>query len=139
MIKIYLASPYYHHDPRVRSDRVELASMTAARLMEQGFVVYSPITHGHNLADHLLPANAHSHDFWMRQSIAMLQACDRLCVLPTPGWQESKGLREELQCAEFSAMPVYVVKQSSSDFSVEVWQELTDVAVLLSQLKAPTK
>ena len=56
MAKIYLACPYTHPDEVTRNTRVELASIIAAKLMCEGHVVFSPITHGHYVADHLPPA-----------------------------------------------------------------------------------
>ena len=65
MAKIYLACPYTHPDEVTRNTRVEFASIIAAKLMCEGHVVFSPITHGHHIADHLPPAKLHSHEFWM--------------------------------------------------------------------------
>jgi len=44
---IYLATPYSHDDPEVMEERFALVTATAAQLMLAGYVVYSPITHGH--------------------------------------------------------------------------------------------
>ena len=44
-MKIYLASPYSHHNASVRKLRFETVCMAAAELMEQGDIVFSPISH----------------------------------------------------------------------------------------------
>ena len=114
MKKIYLAAPYTSPGPIVRSTRAELASIIAARLMEQGYVVFSPITHGHSVADHLHYTNAHSHEFWMRQCLPMLEASDCMMILPIDGWRESRGLAEERDFAHAKRIPVLIWQDSLS-------------------------
>lgn len=43
MKKIYLATPYSHKDDKVRRERFDAVNIVAARLMRQGFLVFSPI------------------------------------------------------------------------------------------------
>ena len=50
MIKIYLASPYFHHNPQVREHRFIAACKKAGELMNHGYFVYSPIAHSHPIA-----------------------------------------------------------------------------------------
>ena len=119
MKKIYLASPYSSPDPIVRNSRVELASIIAARLMEQGYVVFSPITHGHSVADHLHHRNAHSHEFWMKQCLPMLEASDCMMILPIDGWRESRGLAEERDFAHAKRIPFLIWQTGlSPDFEL---------------------
>ncbi|MCP4786572.1 MAG: DUF1937 family protein [Fuerstiella sp.] len=47
---IYLASPYSHSDANIREKRFRDVCRTAARLMRNGDVVFSPIAHGHPIA-----------------------------------------------------------------------------------------
>jgi len=47
MKKAYLCAPYSHPDPKVREARVDAADMMAAQLMEQGYIVFSPLSHSH--------------------------------------------------------------------------------------------
>lgn len=125
MQKIYLASPYTHPDPVVRDTRVELASIVAARLMEAGYVVFSPITHGHSVADHLHHRDASSHEFWMRQCLPMLASCDWMMVLPIDGWRESRGLAEERQFAIDNSIPTFIWQHTCSDFELLGDEEIT--------------
>ena len=118
MQKIYLASPYSSPDEATRNDRVELASIIAARLMEEGYVVFSPITHGHRVADHLHHSNAHSHEFWMKQCLPMLEACDWLIVLPIEGWRESRGIAEEMAFAKTNRIPTFIWQTADPQFEL---------------------
>ena len=60
---IYLASPYSHPDPAVRERRFRAACSAAAFLLQAGHAVFSPIAHGHVLAEHGLPTD---WSFWQR-------------------------------------------------------------------------
>lgn len=125
MKKIYLAAPYTSPDPIVRNSRVELASMIAARLMEQGYGVFSPITHGHRVADHLHHDNLHSHEFWMRQCLPMLKASELLVVLPMEGWRESRGIAEELAFARSNDIPIFIWQSADPVFEILDDEELS--------------
>lgn len=106
MTIVYLAAPYTHQSARVKAERVELASLAAARLMQLGHVVYSPITHGHRVADHLPLTTAGQHRFWMAQCEPFMRACSRLVVLPLDGWRMSKGVQEELLHFHIARKPI---------------------------------
>jgi len=47
---IYLACPYSHPDSNVREYRFKMANRAAAKLMRDGHIVYSPISHTHPIA-----------------------------------------------------------------------------------------
>ena len=125
MKKIYLASPYTSPDPIVRNSRVELASIIAARLMEQGYVVFSPITHSHRVADHLHHRNARSHEFWMAQCLPMLEASDCMMILPIDGWRESRGIAEELAFARSNDIPIFFWQSADPVFEILDDEELS--------------
>ena len=118
MKKVYLAAPYTSPDPTVRNSRVELASMIAARLMGQGYVVFSPITHGHSVADYLHHRNAHSHEFWMAQCLPMLEASDCMMILPIHGWRESRGIAEEMAFAKVNRIPTFLWQTADPRFEL---------------------
>ena len=86
---IYLASPYSHPDVTVREARFREACRTAARLMRAGRVVFSPIAHGHPIAEYGLPTNWR---FWERFDRQQLDRCEELVVLMLDGWRESEGV-----------------------------------------------
>jgi len=93
---IYLASPYSHPDPRMREERFRVACQAAAKLMRNGEVVFSPIAHGHCIAQHGLPTDWR---FWERHDREQLMRCDEVVVLTMDGWRESEGVQAEIRIA----------------------------------------
>lgn len=100
---IYLASPYSHADIAVREQRFRAACLAAARLIEAGHVVFSPIAHGHPIAQHGLPAD---WTFWEPFDREHLERSDEVVLLMLDGWQESVGVQAEIQIARELGKPI---------------------------------
>lgn len=101
---IYLASPYTHEDPEVMQERYEKAALCLTNMMKEGYIVYSPIVHCHEIAvKYDLPKD---FDFWMRQDIGVLRHCEKMYVIAIPGYQESKGVNFEKEFCEQAGIPV---------------------------------
>jgi hypothetical protein len=99
---IYLAQPYSDRDPAVREHRFREACRVTAALVHAGHVVFSPVVHSHFLAEHGLPS---TWAFWRKQDEVFLERADSLVVLMLPGWQESVGVRGEIEIARELAKP----------------------------------
>lgn len=101
---MYLASPYSHDDSLVVEQRFEAVCRAAARLMERGTLLYSPIAHTHPIAMHgKLPTD---WTYWERYDRAMINACDTLGVLMLDGWSVSRGVTAEIMIAEELDKPI---------------------------------
>lgn len=100
---IYLGAPLSHRNRRVMDARVFAINTIAARLIMQGDTVFSPITHGYPLAAHGMGTGWKDFE---RLDIALLDRCDRLHVLPLPGWHTSVGLGREMERANLCKKPV---------------------------------
>lgn len=95
MSKIYLACPYTHPDPSIRQMRFDLANRAAGELMQQGHIVFSPISMSHPIACVCnLPGD---WDFWENQDKSFLDWADEMRILCLKGWDESKGIRAEIE------------------------------------------
>ena len=111
---VYLATAYSHIDERVRESRFIEVSKAAAKLMERGHIVYSPITHCHPMAVHGdLPTG---WQFWRRIDETYMRHCKSLVVLPLAGWQESVGLRAERQMACELDIPILWLDPKTYEF-----------------------
>lgn len=108
---IYLACPYWDENSATREYRVNQAKRAAALLSEAGELVYSPISHSKGIKEGVAALNlevlhTNQHDYWMRHSIQMLENCSRIVVLCLDGWQESKGVQEEIVFAKANSIPL---------------------------------
>ena len=103
---VYLASPYTPTGTETIADRVSAASKYAAKLMQQGYSVFSPIVHSHYVADHLDDALRLDHEFWMLQDLAIMRAAAKVIVLRLPGWDRSRGIAREIEAAKKVYIPV---------------------------------
>jgi len=101
---IYLGSPYSHPDPAVMEERFTRVSKETASLLNAGFMVYCPIAHCHPLAAaYDLPRDS---DFWYRHNVSILRHCEALYVLRLEGWEESVGLKREIEFAGNAYIPI---------------------------------
>jgi hypothetical protein len=100
---IYLASPYSHPELAIRVERFHAVCRIAAALMRNGEIVFSPIAHGHPIAEHGLPTD---WTFWERHCREQLAPCTELVVLTLDGWRESMGVAEEIRMAGRLGKPV---------------------------------
>lgn len=100
---LYLASPYTHPHYAIRRARYKAACRVAAKLIQRGHVIFSPIAHSHGIAKYGLPTN---WDFWETQDRWFLQACDAVVILTLDGWQESRGIAGEIAIAKELGKPI---------------------------------
>ena len=95
--KIYLAIPYTHSDPWVREYRFNVANFVGARLINEGSLVYSPITQTRGMEKHGLPTD---WDFWQKMCTEFVAWADVLHVVCVRGWDISVGVTEEIRIAK---------------------------------------
>jgi len=105
-IKIYLATPYSHRDEMVRLARFHAVNRKAAELMSRGYVVFSPISHSHPIANYIPREYVNSWEFWKAQDMPLLEWADELWVMDVTGWKESTGVTAEVARAMEMGMPV---------------------------------
>jgi len=118
----YLAVPYSHPDPAVQAQRYHKVCTAAAKLMEQGFIIFSPITHTIPLENLVAPAIKASHGFWMNQDLPVLFKASYMLVLTLPGWKTSKGVLEEIACAEEWGIPFQLISYKDVMKGRVVWE-----------------
>jgi hypothetical protein len=98
MQRVYLMSPYSHKDIKVCEERVKIADNASAFLMEQGYIVFSPLSHSHpiSLSEYGKNVSSHlDHGFWLTQDFAWLQFCEGYFILKIEGWDKSTGVSVE--------------------------------------------
>ena len=91
----YLATPYTKYHLGIEVAFVHAAEVSA-RLLQRGVRVYSPIAHTHPLAVYgkIDPLD---HSIWLPFDEAMMDAADCLIVARMKGWDESYGVKHEIE------------------------------------------
>lgn len=105
----YLASPYSHPDPKVRADRAADVLILSGKLLAAGIHVYSPI-HATHLAsvEHRLPPD---HVWWLNFNKAFIDPAVGVLIAGIPGWQVSKGVKQEIAYAHQRGKEVYLIDE----------------------------
>ena len=94
-MKIYLACPFSHKYFWMRWYRFWVVTRCAAKLMQDGYVVFSPISHSFPVAWFLPKKLMQCWDFWKKQDFAWVKECDVFFILMLPGWKDSTGVNDE--------------------------------------------
>ncbi len=103
MKKVYLATPYTG-TPAEQQARFEVVNEVAAKLMRDGFLVFSPISHTHPIA--LAGDLPKGWEFWKEYDLTFIEWCDELLVLMQDGWRDSAGVTAERKLAIKMGKPV---------------------------------
>lgn len=115
--KIYLAIPF----SGMEELSYKAANETAAELIKQGNIVFSPITHSYPLWK--TERMAHTYDVWLEQDRAFVEWCDEVYLVIPNGdstiVEKSKGVRMELNWAKELNKPIKHIIYDSNDNSVE--------------------
>jgi len=99
----YLASPYASKDPMVKKSRLTKATQVTAELFDQGILVFSPLTH--NVAiDQMTKGSGWVK--WRTYDLSMLHQCGKMYLLKQPGWEDSIGVRDEINFAKQHNIPI---------------------------------
>lgn len=110
-MKLYLATPFSHKDRHVMLERFNVVNKVAAKLMANGYIVYSPISHTHPISEAgSLPTD---WEFWKEQDSPFLEWCDELWVLVVNGWRDSVGVQAEIEEARELNKPVRFIGPDS--------------------------
>lgn len=102
---IYLASPYTHKDPKIQLMREGEVCFEAARLIEEGHLIYCPIAETISIANYGMLAST-SWSFWREKDLGMLSRCDELWICALAGWQLSTGIKGEVKYAWRHKIPI---------------------------------
>jgi len=89
----YLASPYSKYSDLDAA--FNAACRVAARLMGDGWPIYSPIVHMHPIARYL-DHDPRDSSFWVTLCAPMMRSAKGLIVAQLPGWEESDGIDAEI-------------------------------------------
>ncbi len=103
----YLAAPYSSPDEAIVKQRVDTINRAAARLIECGVMLFSPISHCHPIAK--IGGLRGDFEYWRRYNWVMLNAASSFTVLKLHGWYESVGVTSEFKIADSLKRPAYML------------------------------
>lgn len=108
MIDIYLAIPYTNYSDHEREWIFETANRIAAKYIRDGKTVISPISHSHPIAKYGLRS-----DFagWQTFDMELLKICSSMVVVCIDGWEQSTGIKHEIEYAQLHGIPVFYVME----------------------------
>lgn len=104
---IYLCSPYSHSDPEVVKERYEKTVKYVNSLLIDGRSVISPVVYGHNIVE--ICGSPSDWGYWEEFCTDMIARCDEVLILPLDGWQDSVGIKGEMELAEQFKKQVTVI------------------------------
>lgn len=91
----YLAQPYTSPIRSVMLDRVLEGARLTAELLKQGYHIYAPIIHNHEMAELFeLPKD---EVYWKADNEIFLRAAKGVIVAKIDGWETSKGVAREMK------------------------------------------
>jgi len=115
---IYLASPYWHEEVKVRLHRTEQTMLIARALLRRKLPIFSPIIHGHALNEGGLNFNSQkpaspdigfSHQDWLDVDFQYLKVCSMMMIAQIEGWQSSKGVNMEKDFCRVNGIPMVLL------------------------------
>ena len=112
---IYLAAPFSHPNPGISRRRLDEVNRYAVNLLSSGALVFSPLSHGAPLVSPDIPNHV-----WYELGLRIMEGCDELYLLALEGWEDSEGVRLELECAWELDIPVCVVDPDTYD--IRPWE-----------------
>jgi len=92
----------------LREQSFKTANSVSAYFMSKEEIIFSPISHSHPI-HFSMGSVGNDHSFWMRYNKEMARYCNRLYVICTPGWKESKGLMMEMDWFRKDKKPIFLI------------------------------
>jgi hypothetical protein len=103
----YLAIPYSDPDPAVMDYRAEVSDIVCADLMNNGRIIFAPISSCHHIAKKYdMPRD---WPFWKRVDEQFVRASKTILVVALPGWEVSTGVTAERKIAEEAGIPMELI------------------------------
>lgn len=128
----YLSCPYFDPDSHVKETRHTMVTRAAFKLMRQGIMVYSPLTH--NLPIDRLGIHG-DWKTWKEFDHTMISKCDRVIVLKLPGWEKSKGVAAEIARGEELGLPIEWLEVDIAEYNDALAISTSIHADLLNKLQ----
>lgn len=117
MRKIFLACPYSHADADVVQSRFSACNEVAAAMVKAGHAVYSQVSMSHPI-NGCLPEldRAAIGKMWAPVDSFFMEVLEELVVLDLEGWEQSAGIRREIEFFEERGRRVSLWSEVQNEF-----------------------
>ena len=78
--------------------------------MKNGELIFCPIAHSHAIEAIGMPGEVNSGDFWLKQDFAVLAHAKELIVFMMDGWEDSNGIKAEIEFAKEHDIPIRYIE-----------------------------
>ena len=117
MRKIFLACPYGHSEDSVVEERFNRCNEVAATIVVAGHAVFSQVTMSHPINRVLQGYDrAAIGKLWAPIDAAFMEMLDELVVLDLEGWEQSAGIRREIDYFKGRGRKVSVWSEAAVEF-----------------------
>jgi len=118
---IIVGGSYSHKDDSVKKARIQIIANACIKLMADGKtnLAVSPLLYGLTLIDYTEKDGvklSDSYKFWQEFCLGFVRAGDEFNVLDMEGWEQSKGLADEIKEAKKLNIPVYLINHITLEF-----------------------
>jgi hypothetical protein len=105
----YFASPYSHKSSKVITARYKEQQRLVAHLTKElGLTIINPIEMCHNMSrKYKLPSG---YEFWQKRDRKFISISDGIIVAKMPGFQDSVGVRDEMNYAHSLKKYIYILE-----------------------------
>jgi len=104
---IYVSSPYTHSDSSVVENRMKCVTKYLAQLSAERKIAFSPLFMHYCFDCGVeLPKD---YDFWRNHCLTLLSKSDVMHVLLLPGWDDSIGVKDEMDFALAHNIPFELI------------------------------
>jgi hypothetical protein len=116
MSYLFLSSPYYHPSSIVRHQRYVDAVDALAWLLKGKIWTYSSIVNCHPIAmRHDIPGD---FEYWEEYNHLMILNSRGVMVLQSKGWEDSRGIADEILFAKRLGLPIHHMQKENSLYAI---------------------
>lgn len=109
---VFISTPYSHTDKSIQIERFELTCNMVAILLNQGKFPISPIVHGHPTVQYGVRGD---WEFWRDYCCEFIKSCHTVYVGDIYGWDESTGVKGEIEVAKSLNKEVYLINHKTAE------------------------
>ncbi len=102
---VFVSSPYSTPDAELKALRYKTSCISCGAIMRMGGYPLSPVVHGVPIVNVMTVPD--DYEYWKEYCLALVSKCDFMIILMVEGWEESSGVKGEMEAARKLDIPVY--------------------------------